>query len=291
MTDFPAQLVTGVNVVTNALGKFLLSPLSGLPGWVSNGIISAVAGVLLLIIFKYTSNQKAIGRARDDIKAHMLALKLFKDSLVVTLKAQGRVFRGAFLLLFHAILPMLVMIVPVSLLLGQMSLWYQSHPLRNGEEALVVMSLNGDMESAWPEVSIKSTGGAEVTTGPVRVFSKRQIYWKIKAVKEGYSEIDFGVDGQEVKKELAVGEGFMRVSSMRPGWQWSEILMYPWEKPFGPDSEVKSISIGYPERLSHMLSGDGGIRDFIIIYWWMIYFIIVSMVFAFIFKPFLKVRI
>ena len=55
MTDFPAQLVTGVNVVTNALGKFLLSPLSGLPGWVSNGIISAVAGVLLLIIFKYTS--------------------------------------------------------------------------------------------------------------------------------------------------------------------------------------------------------------------------------------------
>ena len=291
MTDFPAQLVTWVNVVTNALGEFLLSPLGSLPGWLSNTIISAVAGVLLLIIFKYTSNQRAIGRVRDDIKAHMLALKLFKDSLVVTLKAQGRVFRGAFLLLFHAILPMLVMIVPVSLLLGQMSLWYQSRPLGNGEEALVVMALNGDMESAWPEVSIKSTGGAEVTTGPVRVLSKRQIYWKIKAVEDGYSEIDFGVDGQEVKKELAIGEGFLRVSLKRPGWKWSEILMYPWEKPFEKDSIVKSISINYPGWLSHMLSGDGGIRDFIIIYWWMIYFVVVSMVFAFIFKPFLKVRI
>jgi hypothetical protein len=289
--DFLAQLITRVNVVTNSLGKFLFSPLSGLPGWLSNMIISAVAGVLLLIIFKYTSNQRAIGRARDDIKAHMLALKLFKDSLVVTLKAQGRVFKGAFLLLFHAIVPMVVMIVPVSLLLGQMSLWYQSRPLRNGEETLVVMSLNGDMESAWPEVSIKSTGGAEVTTGPVRVFSKRRIYWRIKAVEDGYSEINFAVDGQEVKKELAIGEGFMRVSLERPGWKWSEIIMHPWEQPFGPDSAVKSISIGYPERLSHMLSGDGGIRDFIIIYWWMIYFVVVSMVFAFIFKPFLKVRI
>jgi uncharacterized membrane protein (DUF106 family) len=281
MTDFPAQLVTWINVVTNALGKFLLSPVSGLPGWLSNAIISAVAGVLLLIIFKYTSNQKAIGRVRDDIKAHMLALKLFKDSLAVTLKAQGRVFRGAFLLLFHAILPMLVMIVPVSLLLGQMSLWYQSRPLRNGEEALVVMSLNGDMESAWPEVRIESSGGAEVTTGPVKVFSERQIYWKVKAVEDGYSEINFGVDGQEVKKEFAVGEGFMRVSSQRPGWKWSEILMYPWERPFEPDSAVKSISIDYPERLSRTSGTD----------WWMAYFFVVSMVFAFIFKPFLKVRI
>jgi uncharacterized membrane protein (DUF106 family) len=281
MTDFPAQLVTWVNVVTNALGEFLLSLLSSLPGWLSNTIISAVTGVLLLIIFKYTSNQRAIGRARDDIKAHMLALKLFKDSLVVTLKAQGRVFRGAFLLLFHAIRPMLVMIVPVSLLLGQMSLWYQSRPLRGGEEALVVMGLNGDMESAWPEVSIKSTGGAEVTTGPVRVLSKRQIYWKIKAVEDGYSEIDFGVDGQEIKKELAIGKGFMRVSSKRPGWEWSEILMYPREEAFGPDSAVKSISIDYPERLSRTSGTD----------WWIVYFFVVSMVFAFIFKPFLKVRI
>ena len=171
-----------------------------------------------------------------------------------------------------------------------MALFYQARPLRGGEEALVVMSLNGDMESAWPEVRVESSGGAEITTGPVKVFSERQIYWRINAVEDGYSEIDFDVDGQSVKKELAIGEGFMRVSSKRPGWKWSEILMCPWEKPFGPDSTVKSIRIDYPGRLSHMLSGDGGIIDLIIMYWWAVYFFVVAMVFAFIFKPFLKVR-
>ena len=49
-----------------------------------------------MIIFKYTSNQKAIGRVRDHIKANMLALKLFKDDMSVTFKSQGRVFGGAF---------------------------------------------------------------------------------------------------------------------------------------------------------------------------------------------------
>ena len=38
---------------------------------------------------------------------------------------------------------MLVMVVPVILILGQLSLWYQARPLRVGEEAVVTLKLNG----------------------------------------------------------------------------------------------------------------------------------------------------
>jgi len=71
---FIAQIIAWINVPANALGKFFLAPIGMLPGWLSNTIISAVAGVILLIVFKYTSNQSAIGRVRDNIKADMLAL-------------------------------------------------------------------------------------------------------------------------------------------------------------------------------------------------------------------------
>lgn len=276
-----AQIMTWVNALTNTLGNFLLAPISVLPGWLSNTIVSAVAGLVLLIIFKHTSNQRAIGRVRDDIKAHMLALKLFKDSISVTLQAQGRVFKGALLLLLHAVRPMLVMIVPVSLLLAQMGLWYQSRPLLPGEETIVTMKLNGKIDSPWPKVSIKLMPDADVTIGPVRVSSKRQILWKIKACENGYHHIVFRVDEQRIEKELAIGDGFMRVSSVRPGWHWSDILLHPSERPFGPDSVVQSISINYPDRLSRTSGTD----------WWLIYFFIASMVFALLFKPFLKVRI
>ena len=278
---FLAQIVTWINVLTNALAGFLLSPIGVMAGWLSNTIVSAVVGVVLLIIFKYTSNQRAIGRVRDNIKANMLALKLFKDSMSVTFQAQGEIFKGALLLLLHAIRPMLVMIVPVSLLLAQLGPWYQSRPLQPGEQTLVIMKLNSKIDSPWPKVDIESIPAVEVTIGPVRVFSKHEIYWKIKARENGYHRMTFQVGKQQVEKELAIGDGFMRVSAERPGWHWADILLHPLERPFGSDSPVNSISIDYPDRLSRTSGTD----------WWVIYFFAASMVFALIFKPFLKVRI
>ena len=279
--DFFARVITWINVPVNAMAEVLLAPIAVLGGWLSNTVISAVTAVVLLVIFKYTSNQRAIGRVRDDIKANMLALKLFKDSIAVTLQAQGRVFRGALLLLIHAIRPMLVMIVPVSLLLAQMGLWYQSRPLLPGEEVIVTVKLNGSIETPWPTVRIEPTPVAEVTIGPVRVFSQHQIHWKIRAVENGDSSLIFHVDEEQFDKELTIGDGFRRVSAKRPGLHWADIMLYPVEKPFGPDSVVQSINIDYPDRLSRTSGAD----------WWVIYFFVASLVFALIFKPFLKVRI
>lgn len=279
--NFLAQLITWINVPINALAKILLAPVAVLPGWLSNTIISAIIGVAALIMFKYTSNQNAIGKVKDNIKANMLALKLFKDSMAVTLESQGRVFRGAFLLLFHLIRPMLVMMVPVCLLIAQMALWYQARPLLPTEETIVVMQLNGDSQTPWPEINIEPTLAMDITMGPVKVLSKRQVYWKIKAVENGKHHINFKVDGRPVEKQLVVGEGFMRVSTQRPSWNFVDILEHPWEKPFGHDSTIQSIAINYPDRISKT-SGTN---------YWLIYFFIASIVFALIFKPFLKVNI
>ncbi len=279
--SFLAHLIIWINVAVNAVSRFLLAPIGFLPGWLSITIISAVTGLLLMVIFKYTSNQTAIGEVRDNIKANMLALKLFKDSLSVTFQAQGQVFKGAFLLLFHAVRPMLVMIVPVSLLLAQMGLWYQCRPLLVGEQAMVTMQLNGDRESPWPKISIESMSSAEVVAGPVRVLSKRQVYWQIKARENTSRPIVFQVDNHRIEKELAIGDDFMQVSIERPGLHWYDLLMNPVEKPFVAESVVNSISIDYPDRPSKICGTD----------WWVVYFFIISMVFAFIFKPFLKVKI
>jgi len=281
MMGFLAQIIAWLNVPLNAAGKLLTVFVAAVPGWLSITVISAVMGVILLILWKYTSNQDAIGRVKDNIKANLLAMRLFKDSISVTLKAQGRVFKGAVGLLFHAIRPLLVVIVPICLIMAQMALWYQARPLLPGEEALVVMQLNGDVDSAWPDVRIASMPAADVTIDQTRAFIERQIYWKIKARGIGLDNIVFQVAGRQVEKELAIGKGFMRVSLQRPGWHLSDVLLHPSEKPFEPDSVVQSISIKYPDRLSRT-SGTG---------WWLIYFFIASMVFAFIFKPFLNVKI
>ena len=162
-----------------------------------------------------------------------------------------------------------------------MALWYQSRPLLQGEEAVVTMQLNNNVEKPWPEINVESMPSAEVITGPVRVLSKREVYWKIKARQNGLHRMVFEVRDDLVEKELAIGEGFMCVSAERPGWRWADILLHPAEKPLGPDSVVQSISIDYPDRLSWTSGTD----------WWLVYLFFASMVFALISNPFLRVRL
>jgi len=276
-----AALFCRLNIICNTLGAVLLAPLAHIPGWLSNTIISAVMGVVLLVLFKYTSNQKAIGRVRDGVKADMLALKLFKDELPVTFASQGRLFLGAFKLLFYSLCPLAVMILPVVFVLAQMGAWYQLRPLAPGEKTVVTMQLNGSASDDLPPVEIVGLEGAAVTVGPVRIPAQREISWEIEAQKPVRTQIVFAVHDQQVEKDLVIGDGFCRLSPLRPGWKWSDILLFPLEKPFHNDDTVHSISITYPERDSLTCGTD----------WWVIYFFVVSLICALIFKPFLNVRL
>jgi uncharacterized membrane protein (DUF106 family) len=275
------QIVVWLSALSSGLGSLSLGLIGVLPGWLSATIIAAVTGAFLLLMFKYTSAQRTIKRVRNDINAHLLSLKLFKDSAAVALRAQGRILYGALKLFALAVVPMLVMIVPVTLLLSQLALWYQHRPLRVGEEAVVTLKLSGDAHSPWPEVRLQPSSAFEVAVGPVRVQSTREICWNVVARQNGSGRLVFRVAGTDVDKEFAVGDHFMRVSEQRPGWSWWDTLLHPWEPPFRPGSPVQSIEIVYPARDSWTSGTD----------WWVGYWFVVSMVAAFCFRPLLNVNI
>jgi hypothetical protein len=274
------QVVVWLNAVANALGCILLAPAAVLPGWLSATLAAAATGLLLLIAFKYTSHQRAIRAVRSDIKANLLALRLFKDSPLVAVKAQGAILLGAGRLLVLALVPMLVMLVPVCLILGQLGLWYQVRPLHIGEETVITLHLSGDDDGAWPEVYLQPTTAVEVSVGPVRAQSKREICWNVKARDDGYHRLVFQVSGQAIEKDFAVGHGFMRVSARRPEWSCEDVLRHPAESPFGPDAPVRSIEVDYPSRVSWTSGTD----------WWVAYWFVVSMVAALCFRRSLNVH-
>lgn len=279
MTNALAQTAAWLCALANALGEPLAGVYALMPGWLSCTLVSAVMGLVMLVAFKYTSNQGAIRRVRDDIKANLLAVKLFPDSIAVTLRAQGRLLRGAVMLLVLAVTPMLVMLVPMTLVLGQMGLWYQSRPLRAGEEAVVTVTLRE--ASAVGGVKLSPTPAAEVVVGPVRVVSQNQVCWNLRAKENGYHRLKFQVGDQTIEKEVAVGDGLMRVSVERPDWDWSAIVLNPGERPFAPGDAVRAIRIDYPDRVGGVSGAD----------WWMAYCFGASMVFALCFRPIVKVNL
>jgi hypothetical protein len=275
------RVVVWLNTLANAAGAVLLAPLAVLPGWLSVTVVAVASGVGLLVVFKHTSNQRAIRRVRDDIDANLLALKLFPDSVPVTLRAQGRLLWGAARLLVLGLAPTVVMALPVTLVLAQLSLWYEQRPLRVGEEAVVTLTLNAPAGDPLPEVGLDPPEAVEVVAGPVRVPSKREVCWNLKARQDGTHRLAFSVSGQAADKELAVGDGYLRVSARRPAWSWSDALLYPREPPLPPEGVVRSIDVQYPARPSWAY-GTGR---------WVVFWFVVSLAAAFAFRRLMGVNV
>ncbi len=274
-------LVVWLNSMANFLAGFLLAPIAWLPGWLSATLVAVVTGVVMLLVFKHTSNQAAIQRARNQIKANLLALSLFKDSVAVGLRAQGRILLGAGRLMLLSIVPMLVMLVPMCLLLGQMAVWYQARPLQADEQAVVTVHLAQGADEALREVQLAPSSSFACAAGPVRVAAKNMVCWNVLAHEAGLHQLSFEVDGQSFQKELAVGDGYMPTSQQRPAWVWSAALLYPRERPLAADSPVESIEVAYPAR-SSWTSGSNS---------WLVYWFVISLAAAFVARPLLKVSI
>ena len=118
MIDSAIGVTITLNRLANAIGKIALSPIGQLPDYAGAVLVSVVTGVVMLIAFKYTSPQSTIKRIRNRTKAELLSLSLFKDSIAVSLAAQGRIFLSAIQSILVTLVPIAVMIIPVTLLLG-----------------------------------------------------------------------------------------------------------------------------------------------------------------------------
>lgn len=275
------QLIIWLNALANWLARLVFSPIAWFPGWFSATLIAVMTGFVMLIVFKYTSNQPAIGRTRSRIKAHLLSLSLFNENLCVLFRAQFRICYEAVRLMTLSLVPMIIMLLPMCLLLGQLSLWYQARPLLVGEPAIVTVQLTEDDISAVRHVRLIPSLAAKKVSGPVRVPPKTLVCWKIQAEQPGQHELQFEIDGQTFEKELAVGDSIMPVSLNRPAWNWTEALLHPRERPFAVDSPVQSIDVAYPERVS-WTSGSKS---------WLIFWFLVSLLSALAARPLLNVNL
>ena len=95
MISFLTGIILWFNRLANTFGSIVLAPIRYLPGWCSATLVAVVTGILMLLIFKYTSNQTAIRRTRNDIKANLLSLSLFRDNVWLSLRSQGRILLAA----------------------------------------------------------------------------------------------------------------------------------------------------------------------------------------------------
>ena len=275
-----SPLLGWVNPVCVKIGDACFAAIGTLPAWLGITLFSAILGVVMLFAFRHLSNQAAITRAKDDIKANLLAMKLFRDDLRVVFVSQLRLLAATIRLQRYVLAPVLWSLPPMMFILAQMGLRYQWRPLHVGERAIVKLRAASDA-SGLDGVTLAPNENVEVEVGPVP--GGGEWVWRIRAKNAGRHTLRFhmpGAESGEISKEVVVGDSLSRVSAMRPGSHWLDRLFHPVETPFTKNSPIRDIEIIYPSVESYVSGAD----------YWVVFFFIVSMITALVFAPVFRVK-
>src|ERR1039457_3360452 len=111
-------------------------------------VVSVVVGLLMVVLFGYTSDQKAIGIAKDQLKAHLLAVRLYRDQIPVVMGSYGKILRGTGRYLKLAFKPLLYVIIPMTLLMVQIDRYLGQTPLPANAPFLLTVHMTGQSSNA-----------------------------------------------------------------------------------------------------------------------------------------------
>lgn len=243
-------------------------------------VLSIVIGLLMVVLFGYTSNQKAIKIAKDQLKAHLLAVRLFQDQLHVVVGSYGRILRGTGRYLKLAFMPLLYVIIPITLLIVQLDRYLGSTALVKDVPFLMTVRMtNADAVNA---VTLELPPELTMTAPAVHVPAAREVVWRLAASQEGAYEVKVVASGESVAKTVRVASEPARVSPVRLRGQFWERMFTSSESAVPENSLVESIAINYPERNIEIAGYEMN---------WIWLFFIFSMIAGFIFKELLGIQV
>ena len=264
------------------LVDLVMAPLQRLSPSGSLLVLSVLMGLLFLLVFRLTSDQPAIRHLRNQMAAHLLEFRLFRDSLSIQWSALAGILLCNLKYLKCTGRPLLLMLVPLGLVLVHLNEWYGYQPLKPEQTTLVALKLAGegiDLSS----VRLEPGGGVALVGKPLRIPRTQEINWSIRPERQGKALLTFLFHQQQVQKGLMVSDdGLVRVSRVTPAQRFWDVLRHPGAAPLPKDSFATSISVEYPARTVSLLGWE---------LHWIVYFLIFSSLSALVFKRFLGVQL
>ena len=234
----------------------------------------------MVVVFRYTSDQKAIHVAKDHLKAHLLALRLFQDQIPVVLRSYGRILLATGRYLRLAFMPLLFVIVPLTLVIVQLDRYLGSTPVEQGHAFLITAKVAD--RAALDATSLELPDGLAVTAPAVHIPAENEVAWRVTAAKDGNYIVDVKASGQTLSKSVVVGSGFWRLSPMRLRGQLLERILFSAEPALPANNPIEAIEVQYPAR------------DIVFAWFewnWIWLFFVLSLVAGFFFKSILGIEI
>jgi hypothetical protein len=241
-----------MDAVNSAMAGFfdlLWAPFSALPEWVGILVLGALFGVIALLAMKWTTNAKRVAVFKDRCMGNIIAILLFRDSLVVVFSSLGKTLGWLGGYVAEQFKPMFVMLIPFVLLFAQMQMRLGIRPLDVG--AVVEMRAELDIAGGdGRDLTVELPKGLELRSRIVHQPARGHVAFKVAATEPGVHQVKFSTGGETVTKSVHVGpdDGTPMVTPVRSN-SFFDQLLYPGESSFGGESRFERIAVtAYPVR-------------------------------------------
>jgi len=209
--------------------------------------ICMVVTTIVVIIFKYLTNQKEIKVVKDRIKLHFMEIRIYKDDLREVLKAQKEILKNNFWYVIYNIQGAIPIGIVFLLALSQINLRYGYTPILPGEtfDVKVIYAKDADRK---PEPKLILPEGVESVTPALHLGGEDEVSWQLRASEAGNYKIGFTACDQEYTKEIIIG----KISSpfgpqiLRSGFLAA--LLNSAEPAIPEKALLESIEIGYQPK-------------------------------------------
>lgn len=205
------------------------------------GILSGAAAGWLI---RKMCDGAAIRAAVNQIEAHLLEFRLFADEPSVIWSSWRGLLAGNARLLYVLLPPVLILFIAGMPFFFFLDGLYATSPLPVGKPALVTVGFGTPLEALPVTPALRAPEGILVDMPPVRIFSERQVSWRIRPLRELSGTLQWRIGGADVSKTIAAGNAFAWHSAERTQ-SWIQWIRYPLEGPL-PAGPMRWIEIAYP---------------------------------------------
>jgi hypothetical protein len=222
-------------------------------------VVSVLAGVAMVYVFRRWSDQDALRGTANRMLAHLMEFRLFIDEPALVMRAQRDLFVENWRLLRLLARPSLILVLPSIVLLAQMDACYGRAPLRIGDPAVVTVQVKHLGRADAGGIVLKTPAAIRVETPGVRIMRLNQISWRIRPVASASGELKVVGPERVVTKSIVAGQGLHYLSGRR---SVPEFFLHLSEPPL-IDSSIASIEVLYPSATILRLH-------------WLVWFLLVS---------------
>jgi len=271
------------NRVLNTIFTLLLYPFQSLNPWIGMLFISILTSIMMLYLYKYTSNQEQIKKNKEKIKGHFLEIRLFKDNPRLIFKAEWDAMRTNFVYLRYILIPLAIMLPLFVLCVIQLWAYYGFNQFEPGDTTLVKVKLSENAARENLNIELNVPEGLTIESPPIHMEKNKEVDWRIRVDQKGIFDLKFTMpDGATFFKTLKAGDKVERISPRRPGPGLLDQFLYPHEKPYPASLNIQWVELIYDDTPAYF---------YVMGYLWIFPFIILSIIFAFALKGLLRVEI